>query len=169
MRQPFRTSLAAAALLFAAARPAPAGEEALVTFKSLHPDLAHELVAATVAACREKGYQVAAAVVDRFGVPQALLRDVLAGPHTPETAIRKAWTALSFRTDSEGLSRAVEAGEVDGGVRFIPGALVLGGGVRIEVGGTTVGAVGVSGAPSGAEDAACAEAGIEAIADRLPL
>ncbi len=162
--------LPAAAILLALAAPAPAQEEeGLVTFQSLHPDLAHELVAGAVAACRAKGYQVAAAVVDRFGVPQALLRDVLAGPHTPETAIRKAWTALSFRTDTESLSRAVEAGEVDSGVRSIPGALVLGGGVRIEVGGATVGAVGVSGAPSGAEDAACAEAGIEAIADRLPL
>ncbi len=162
------SACAVAALL---ALPAAAGEDgaALVEFRVLHPDLAHGIVAGAVTACREKGYQVAAAVVDRFGVPQALLRDVLAGPHTPETAIRKAWTAVSFRGDTEALAAATRAGALDSGARFVPGALMLGGGVPIEVAGRIVGAVGVSGGPSGKEDAACARAGIEAVADRLPL
>ena len=166
-----RETLAALALASLLALPATAGEDEvpLVDFRMLHPSLAHEMVAAAVVTCREKGYQVAAAVVDRFGVPQALLRDVLAGPHTPATAIRKAWTAVSFRTDTLALAEATRAGAIDSGARFIPGALMLGGGVLVEVEGRIVGAVGVSGSPSGQEDAACARAGIAAVADRLPF
>ena len=53
-------------------------------------------------------------------------------------------------------------------IRNVTGALPLGGGVRIIAGeGDMVGAIGVSGAPGGAEDVACAEAGIEAIADEI--
>lgn len=162
--------LAVLGLLCVLALPVRAQENGgLVEFRVLHPDVAHELVAAAVAACRERGYQVAAAVVDRFGVPQALLRDVLAGPHTPRTAIRKAWTAVSFRSDTTALAAATKAGAIDSGARFIPGALMLGGGVVIEVGGSIVGAVGVSGGPSGEADEACAKAGIEAVAERLPF
>jgi len=46
--------------------------------------------------------------------------------------------------------------------------LPLGGGVQIVAGdGDMVGAIGVSGAPSGLEDEACAKAGIAAISDRI--
>jgi uncharacterized protein GlcG (DUF336 family) len=44
---------------------------------------------------------------------------------------------------------------------------MLGGGLTVEAAGSIVGGVGVSGAPTGADDAACARAGIEAIRDKL--
>ena len=47
------------------------------------------------------------------------------------------------------------------------GAVILGGGVRVEAAGVTVGAVGVSGAPGGDADDACAKAGIAAVQDKL--
>jgi uncharacterized protein GlcG (DUF336 family) len=53
------------------------------------------------------------------------------------------------------------------GLRTLPGAVVLGGGIMVEAGGAMVGAVGVSGAPGGDADDACAKAGIEAIRDKL--
>ena len=149
--------------------PALAEDDALVTFQVLSPRLAVELAEATMKDCNEKGFQVAVAVVDRFGVPQALVRDRFAGPHTPETAIRKAWTAVSFRTDTSELVPAPESGSPQSGARDITNALMLGGGVLVSVGGAMTGAVGVSGAPSGEEDDACAKAGIEAIQDQLPL
>lgn len=162
-----------ALLLFTATlalAPQPRAEEAgLVEFRALHPDLAAVVVRATVAFCRDRGHQVAAAVVDRAGVPQALLRDVHAGPHTVDAAILKARTAVSFRTDTLALVERTRAGEVDAGVHDIPGVLVLGGGVLIEAGGSIVGAVGVSGGPSGEADTACARAGLEAIAGRVPF
>ena len=39
--------------------------------------------------------------------------------------------------------------------------------MNIQAGGTTVGAIGVSGAPTGEADEACAKAGIAAIRDEL--
>jgi uncharacterized protein GlcG (DUF336 family) len=53
------------------------------------------------------------------------------------------------------------------GLRDLPGAVILGGGVRVESAGVTVGAVGVSGAPGGDADDACAKAGIAAVQDKL--
>jgi uncharacterized protein GlcG (DUF336 family) len=155
--------LAAMLLLTAPAR----AQDALVTFKSLSPELALDLARAALADCQKRGFQVAVAVVDRFGVPQVMLRDRFAGAHTPRTAIGKAWTAVSFRTNTTDLVAASKEGTAQSGVRDLPGAVVLGGGVMIEAGGSLVGAVGVSGAPGGEADDACAKAGIEAVRDKL--
>lgn len=152
------------ATLFAA--PARA-QDALVTFKSLSPELALDLARAAFADCRKRGYQVAVAVVDRFGVPQVMLRDRFAGAHTPNTAIGKAWTAVSFRSSTQDLVAASKEGSPQSGVRQLPGAVILGGGVMIEAAGSMVGGVGVSGGPGGEADEACAKAGIEAVRDRL--
>ena len=169
MRKSVIAASAMLALGLTAAVPAVAQDDALVTFQVLAPKLALDLAAATLDACAQEGYQVAVAVVDRFGVPQALIRDRFAGPHTPETAIRKAWTAVSFRTDTLQLdSNLGVPGDATFGARGIPGALVLGGGVLIEVTGQAVGAIGVSGAPSPQADDVCARAGLSAIEDRLP-
>ncbi|WP_245474638.1 heme-binding protein [Bradyrhizobium sp. Leo121] len=40
---------------------------------------------AALADCQKRDYQVAVAVVDRFGVVQVVLRDRCAGPHMPPT------------------------------------------------------------------------------------
>ena len=147
--------------------PVTAQEEKLVSFKVLAPETALELAQATLQACRKKGFQVAVAVVDRMGVPQVMLRDRYAGAHTPSTATRKAWTAASFRTNTLSLTEETQAGKPQSGVRFVDQALMIGGGVMVEAGGSLVGAVGVSGAPGGEEDDACAKAGIAAIEDKL--
>jgi uncharacterized protein GlcG (DUF336 family) len=154
-------------VLFAMSAGARAQDSALVTFKVLSPPVALELASAALQACRDKGFQVAVAVVDRFGAVQVILRDQLAGPHTPETARRKAWTAVSFRSDTLSLAAATQAGEVSSGVRFVEGVLMLGGGVPVEAAGAIVGAVGISGAPGGDEDDACGRAGIAAINDKI--
>ncbi len=139
----------------------------LVTFQSLAPDMAVKLAQATLKSCREKGYQVAVSVVDRMGVPQVLIRDRYAGAHTPETAYRKAWSAASFRTDTQSLMEETQAGKTQSGVRFISEAMMAGGGVPIEAGGSIVGGVGVSGAPGGELDDVCAREGLKAIEEDL--
>ena len=148
--------------------PLISAEEANFTaFRVLKPELAIEAAQAAMSDCRQKGYQIAVSVTDRFGILQVTLRDLLAGPHTPDTSFRKAWTAVSFRSDTSGLSKLAESGEA-WAIRNVTGALPLGGGVRIIAGdGDMVGAIGVSGAPSGLEDEACAKAGIAVIADRI--
>ncbi|UCH38810.1 MAG: heme-binding protein [Gammaproteobacteria bacterium] len=146
---------------------AAADEHALFTTKSLTPETAMKAVAAAMKQCRDDGYQVAVAVVDRMGNMQAMLRDRYAGAHTPETARRKAWTATSFRTNTTDLIDPTQAGQRQSGVRHVTGALMLGGGVLIDAGGSLVGAIGVSGAPNGEADDVCAKAGIAAIEDDI--
>lgn len=156
----------AAALLIVSICPARA-DEALVAYKSLSPELALDLARAALGSCRTSGYQVAVAVVDRFGVTQVMLRDRFAGPHTPLTASGKAWTAVSFKTSTTELNAISQPGMMQSGIRNLPGAVIIAGGLIVEAGGSLAGAVGVSGAPGGDADEACARAGIEAIRDRL--
>jgi uncharacterized protein GlcG (DUF336 family) len=160
--------VAGLALTIALALAAPArAQDALVTYKSLSPEVALDLARAALAECRKRGYQAAVAVVDRFGVTQVLLRDRFAGAHTPSTAAGKAWTAASFRTNTTDLVAMTQPGMPQAAVRNLPGAVILGGGIMIEAGGSTIGAVGVSGGPGGDADDACAKAGIEAVRDKL--
>jgi uncharacterized protein GlcG (DUF336 family) len=156
------------ALLVAPLVGAPArAEEGLVAFKSMTVDLALALARAALADCQKQGYQVTVAVVDRFGVTQVLLRDRFAGAHTVPTATGKAWTAVSFRTDTSVLVASTQPGSPQAGVRPLPGATIIAGGVMVEAAGSLVGAIGVSGGPGGNNDEACAKAGIAAIRDKL--
>jgi uncharacterized protein GlcG (DUF336 family) len=157
---------AVAAALLGAAQPG-AGEEAIVSYKSLAPDVALELAKAALDTCRSRGYQVAVAVVDRFGEPQVMLRDRFAGPHTPTTATNKAWTAVSFRTNTRDLVQPAQPGQPLAGLANLPRVVLLGGGVMIEAGGSLLGAVGVSGGPGGEEDENCGKAGLDAIRDKI--
>jgi uncharacterized protein GlcG (DUF336 family) len=144
-----------------------AEEESLATFKAMKPEVAVKLAQATMKACRDAGFQVAVAVVDRAGVTQVIIRDQLAGAHTPDTARRKAWTAASFRTDTMTMMEETQSGKPQSGVRFVSEAMMIGGGIPVTTAGTMVGAVGVSGAPGGDEDHKCAQAGIAAIEEHL--
>lgn len=137
------------------------------TVRQLTPETAGKAVRGAVDECRKRGYQVTAAVVDRGGVAQALLRDRFAGPHTVSTAINKGWTAISFRTDTLEFAKATEGASGSAGIRHLPNVVAVGGGVNIQAAGATLGAIGVSGAPTGDADDACAKAGIAAIRDDL--
>jgi len=162
----FRRLSIAAALLIGSICP-PRAEEGLVAYKSLSPELALDLARAALDSCRARGYQVAVAVVDRFGVTQVMLRDRFAGPHTPSTATGKAWTAATFKTSTTELNAISQPGMMQAGIRDLPGTVIIGGGLIVDAGGSLVGAVGVSGAPGGDADETCARAGIEAIRDKL--
>jgi uncharacterized protein GlcG (DUF336 family) len=142
-------------------------QESLVTYKSLAPGIALELAQAALADCQQRGYQVAVAIVDRFGVIQVVLRDRYAGPHTPATASGKAWTSATFRNSTSNLFVNSQPGMMQAGIRILPGAVIIGGGLVVEAGGALVGAIGVSGAPGGDADEACANVGIEAIRAKL--
>jgi|SRR5687768_14725973 len=124
---------------------------------------------AALARCDKEGYTAAVAVVDRGGHTLALLRNGLAGAHTVRTATDKAWTALSFRTDTTELARDTQSGRTASGIRELPNVVAIGGGMMIRAKGALVGAIGVSGAPGGDADDVCAKAGIAAISDDLEL
>jgi len=143
-------------------------------FHSMSLEAASKAAWAASRACRKLGYSVAVAVVDRGGNLQALLRDRYAGPHSIETATRKAWTANSFRQNTNDLATMLQEGKIPTQVQHNPGALLVGGGLVIEIKGEIIGGIGVSGAPPGKSerdsiDGACAQAGIEAVKDDLEL
>ena len=162
-----RFFVSALAAYVALGAPPMRAQESLVNYKSLAPGIALELAQAALANCQQRGYQVAVAVVDRFGVVQVILRDRYAGPHTPATASGKAWTAATFRSSTSNLFSISQPGMMQAGIRHLPGAVVIGGGLVVESAGSQVGAIGVSGAPGGDADEACAKAGVEAIQSRL--
>jgi uncharacterized protein GlcG (DUF336 family) len=143
-------------------------QDATFNVRLLTPDTALKAAQAALARCRANGFQVAVAVVDRMGVTQVMLRDRFAGPHTPDTAVGKAWTAVSFRTNTTDLAQATATGP-QAAIRNRPGVVAVGGGLMIEGGGAMLGAIGVSGAPGGKEDDVCAAAGIAAIKDAVEL
>lgn len=158
-------ALACLACTTAWAQPGPATH----TLRLLTPEAAQKVVNAALQECRKQGFQVAVAVVDRSGVAQAMVRDRFAGAHTPDVAINKAWTAASFRTETTDLARATQPGQASSGLRSVARFTAVGGGVPIQAAGSIIGAVGVSGAPSGDADDACAKAGIASVRDELEL
>ena len=154
------------AALLALAVPARA-QDATYTVRLLAPETALAAAQAALKKCRDSGWQVAVAVVDRAGVAQVMLRDRYAGAHTPRTAAGKAWTAASFRTPTTELARMSQPGQPQSGIRNLPRTVLLGGGLLIEAQGSILGAIGVSGAPGGDADDSCARAGIDAIRDKI--
>jgi len=144
-----------------------ASAEGTHAIRLLTPETALKAAQAALKKCRDNGFQATVAVVDRMGVVQVLLRDRFAGPHTVDMARSKAYTAVSFRTNTTALAEATQAGRAQSGIRHLPGVAAVGGGLMIEAGGGLLGAIGVSGAPGGKEDDACAAAGIAAIRDDL--
>lgn len=140
---------------------------AFVSFQVLKPEVARTAAVAAMESCRARGYQVGVMVVDRFGLPQVYLRDRFAGLHVFETAQRKAWTAVSFRTSTLELSHLTGPGELMSGIRDLTEPLALGGGLAIEAAGSIVGGIGVSGAPGPDLDELCAQDGIDAIMDDI--
>jgi uncharacterized protein GlcG (DUF336 family) len=161
-----RTIIIAAALALGA--PAAfADDSATVTYKSLSPEVALEAAQAALKQCRADGFQVAVAVVDRFGQPQVMLRDRYAGSPAADTATSKAYTALSFHAATSDLAKSIKTGTMDPGLARLPHVAMLAGGLVIEAGGTLLGGIGVSGAPGGDKDEACAKAGLDAIRDRI--
>lgn len=162
-----RTTVLGAALVLALASGTAAAQDATYNIRTLTPETALKAAQAALKSCRDGGYQVAVAVVDRSGLAQVMLRDRFAGAHTPKTAIGKAWTAVSFRSNTIGIAEISQPGKPSSGLRNLPNVVALGGGVPIEAGGAILGGIGVSGAPSAEADDKCANAGIAAIKDTL--
>ncbi len=149
--------------ILAVAPAAMAAEPATFETRSLTVDTALKAARGALEACRKAGYQVGVAITDRSGVLQVLLRDRFAGAHTVEFAANKAWTAASFRIPTAALAEETQAGKAMSGLRHSARTMAAGGGLPIEAGGSTLAAIGVSGAPGGEADEACARAGVEAI------
>ena len=146
---------------------ATANAQAVRTEKNVSLDLANQIAAATVAACTANGYAVTAAVVDRAGSLRALQRADNAGPHTVPSSEQKAFTSLSFKGNTLAIMENAQKNPGAATLVYLPGVLLVGGGVPIRVGNEVIGAVGSAGAPGGHLDEQCAMAGIDKVKDLL--
>lgn len=159
-----RHSLAAATFALAACSSfaqSPAG--AMLAQRNISLDLANQIAAGAVAACAANGYAVAATVVDRAGTVRAVQRADNAGPHTLGSSERKAWTSASAKNTTLAMMEGAQKNPAGANLVYLPGVLLLGGGVPIKAGNEVIGAVGVGGAPGGHLDEQCANAGIEKV------
>lgn len=135
--------------------------------KNISLALASEAATTALQSCKEKGYIVTVAVVDKAGQLKTQLRADGAGPHTIDASRRKAFTSASARNATSSMLENVQKNPAAAYLPSIDGFLILGGGIPIRVGDEVIGAIGVSGAPGGHLDDQCAEAGILKIRDRL--
>ena len=144
-----------------------ASAQAVRTEKNMSLELANQIAAATVASCSAAGYNVAAAVVDRAGSLRALQRADNAGPHTLSSSQAKAYTSASAKNTTTAMMEGAQKNPAGANLVYMPGFLLLGGGVPIKVGNEVIGAVGVGGAPGGHLDEKCAMDGIATVQDQL--
>lgn len=145
--------------------PAIAEDPMTVNVSRLSMDVANTIAVNAVGACREKGIPISVTVVDRNGIVQAQLRDTIAPPVSLGISKKKAYTAVMFNVKGSQLGdRANSPLQTMGeGLAFMAGS------TPIQAGGKLYGAVGVSGAPDGMDDEACAIAGVASVLDDLEM
>jgi len=119
-----------------------------------------------IAECAKTNVPITVAVLDRAGRVRVFIASDNPSPHNFELARRKAYTARTFRRPSLQWAQETKDGADLAGQRQLAEVIPLGGGVPINVGNDTIGAVGVSGS-SQTGDEACAKAGVAAVADQL--
>lgn len=169
MKNPFRVALA----VFCIAGTAEGMAQGLVNRPQLSAALANELVGDTVAICTKQGYKVWAVVVNLDGVRQAVLRGDGAPIHSQDNAYYKAYSAASLTlgrnegSTKEMADRMAKAAPTTVPQTPLPNVTFAQGGVTLKANGQAIGAIGVSGAPGGHLDEACAREAIAKIQDRM--
>ncbi len=141
--------------------------QAVRTEKNMSLELANQIAAASVAACAANGYAVTATVVDRAGSVRAVQRADNAGPHTLGASQQKAFTSASAKNTTLAMQEISQKNPAAANLVYIPGYLLLGGGVPVKVGNEVIGAVGVGGAPAGNLDEQCANTALDKVKELL--
>lgn len=163
--KPIRPLILILASLSLLGSQAYAGKDAMVHhIKHLTLDAAIKVAQTAISICRNKGANVAVTIIDRSGNIQIVLRETLAPPLTLEISRKKAYAAMNFSAPTSRLK-----GLHDTSIGKIDSLIFSAGGIPISAGGTILGGIGVSGAPSGKLDEECANAGFMAIKDDLEM
>jgi uncharacterized protein GlcG (DUF336 family) len=155
--------LAVVGLACALALPASAQ---LLTEKNLSATMAIAIAQTALETCTRQGYHVSVHALGRNGEVLVAVRSDDAPPHTMENSQRKAYTARTFRIPSGEFAQRVKNNPTSGAVH-LTGVIAAQGALPNKAGEEVIGAVGVSGAPGGEKDEACAKAGIDKVADQL--
>jgi len=135
------------------------------TQKNIGLELANDIAKMSIDACRKDGFNVSVVVVDKHGNVRSVMRDDLAAKFTIEIAQRKA-NMVVMSGIASGAFKAARA-DIQQELNHIEGLIVMQGGLPILASGIVIGAVGVSGAPGGDKDEACAAVAIKAMTERL--
>ncbi|MGW6418887.1 GlcG/HbpS family heme-binding protein [Streptomyces sp. NPDC055055] len=150
-----------------AAAPAPAVAKADAknknTTRSTHLTIEAATKAAQAAldAAEKENQRVSVAVVDRNGTTLVTLRGDGAGPQSYESAVKKAYTAVSWNAPTSELAKRLAHAPT---LKDIPGTLFLAGGAPVTAKDAPVAGIGVAGAPSGDLDEKFAQAGAATLA-----
>jgi uncharacterized protein GlcG (DUF336 family) len=138
----------------------------VLVHKDLSLAMATTMALTAIETCKMQGYNVSAHVVGREGQVIIGLRNERASLITFENSMKKAYTARTFRTPSGKFADNVK-GNPNAGALFLSNITPAQGALPIMIGDETIGAIGISGAPGGEKDEACAKAGIEKVAADL--
>ncbi len=133
------------------------GQELLVQ-KVLPLDAAIKIAQGAMDRCKADGYKVSVTIVDVGGMVKLQLRGDGTNPHTLDLSKRKAYTAMTYKRTS---AETVTSWKTAGVFPNLEGMVAVGGGVPIRAGAEVIGGIGVSGAPGGEKDEACADEGIK--------
>ena len=155
--------LAGLGMVAALAMPASAQ---LLAHKDLSLATALTIATTAIETCKGQGYRGSATIVGREGQVIVQLRGDDTGPHTIENSLKKAYTSRTFRIPSGDFVQRVKDNPTTGAVH-LSGIVAAQGALPIKIGDEVIGAVGVSGAPGGEKDEACAKAGLDKVADQL--
>lgn len=131
---------------------------------SISLDVARLVAAAAERTAEASDWPVVIAIVDDGGDLVYLQRHDGVQLGSIDVAIAKARSALRFKRPTLAFEDMVGSGRQ--GYLAMPGVVPVEGGVPLEVGGTVVGAIGVSGVRS-QQDGEIARAGVAALADAL--
>jgi uncharacterized protein GlcG (DUF336 family) len=134
--------------------------------KDISAEAAMTIASTAIADCKAKGWNVSVAVVGRSGELIVHVRGDNTGPHTMDNSFRKAYTSRTFRSPSGDLVKRLKDNPQLSLVT-LPNVVAGEGALPIKVGEDVIGAAGASGAPGGEKDAACIQAGIDKIKDKL--
>jgi len=147
--------------------PSFANAQAVITERTISQSAALEMASAALAACRKEGYKVTITVLNRAGRTAVVLHDDGANPHTIENSLRKAYTSLTFRVPSGEFGKRVASTPPPHSQLVLDKVTSGEGALPIMSNKDVIGAIGISGAPGGHRDAACAQVGIDKIAAGL--
>jgi uncharacterized protein GlcG (DUF336 family) len=161
-----RLAATAIAGALAASFTAPASAE-LLTHKDLSLETAVAIATTAAATCKAQGYNVSVHVLGRTGEVVVALRGDNASPHTMENSMRKAFTARTFRVSSGEFAKRFEQPGANTAATMLTNVIAIQGALPIKIGDDVIGSVGVSGAPGGDKDEACAKTGLDKVADQL--
>ncbi|RVU28053.1 heme-binding protein [Streptomyces antnestii] len=154
------TANASAPADVAAAPAADVKGDTTTTSTHLTIDAASKAAQAALDAAEAEGQHISVAVVDRNGNTIVTLRGDGAGPQSYESAVRKAFTAVSWNAPTSELAKRLTNAPT---LKDIPGTLFLAGGAPVTAKNAPIAGVGVAGAPSGDLDEKFAQAGVAAL------